>query len=115
MVKETRHAVSTAIQEWDQGAWCLAAIALRGQGQSDPRLRAAADVVLEGLHLLDADGQLAGVPAEAVRQVAGQASAPLLLTSALARGAAVSWADQSDEALIAQGQMSGRMAGAQQY
>jgi protein-L-isoaspartate O-methyltransferase len=101
-----------SIQAWDEGAWCLAAVALRGRRDADPLLRTAADGVLHAIGLIDGGGRLVGVPAAAADQVASQAATPLMLTSALVAGEASSWAAQSDAALLAQGHTSAQLTAA---
>jgi SAM-dependent methyltransferase len=92
--------------EWDRAAWCLAAIALvldpeRTGNQTD----AAADVLTAANVHIDR-GALADALAG---QLSSSATAPLLQIAALLRGDQA-WAEQSDEALIAQGRSSAQAA-----
>jgi protein-L-isoaspartate O-methyltransferase len=113
VAQEQSRSTAEFIQAWDQAAWSLAALALRGAADASPRLRASADDVLSALGLLEGPGGgLVGVPPQAVDPVASQAAAPLLLTSALVAGADSAWTAQSDAALLAQGRMSSQMAAA---
>lgn len=94
------------IQHWDQGAWCLAALALGlGGGAAEEQ---AGDV----RRVLDALGvePMEAVPDGALRaQLAAQASAPLLQVAALLTGRRA-WLDLPDEALVAQGRTSAQSA-----
>jgi SAM-dependent methyltransferase len=87
----------------DQGAWQLAALATALGGGQDPALAAAARVVLAALGLPEHAGDSSGATAE---QLAHRAAAPLLQAAAVVSGQAAGWAQQSDEALLAQGRAS---------
>lgn len=90
----------------EQSAWTTAALTLALGAGSRPDLREAAVEVVRasGLPLDD------GWSDETQRtMLAAQAAAPLLQTARIVAGAA--WAEQSDEALLAQGRASGRAAG----
>lgn len=98
---------ATAIGQWvrdcERGAWCLAALSLTARDQGGS-LAAAAAAVLESAGLpVDSLAASAFTPA----QLEGMGSAALLKTVGLLTGRDVSWADQSDETLRAQGQSSG--------
>jgi SAM-dependent methyltransferase len=88
----------------DQSAWSLAAlsIVLGNSGTAELR-RSAEDLV----RVLDLDTH---ADPERSRSMAGQAAAPLLQTAALLRGTTDSWADQTDDALLAQGRASAQGA-----
>ncbi len=115
--------LSSAISRWDEGTWCLAALAIgtgvggagagaradAGTGGADGALAEAAREVLAAAGLgpaLVAPGELPFSPA----QLAGMASSPLLQTAALVSGPHEGWAGQSEAALAAQGQASGAAA-----
>ena len=100
------------MQQWDESSWCLAALALTaGERDSadDARTRAARGVVAAS-GLLAADGRLLLPDGASSRQVAAQATQPLLLLAATMAGQEASWMALPDEALIAQGEASGQMA-----
>jgi len=102
------------IGQWDQGATCLAALAVAaGAGPADagtagPLVAAAREVMAAaGLgHELASPERLPFSPA----QLTGMAAAPLLQAAALVDGPKAAWAAQSDSALTAQGQASGSAA-----
>jgi Methyltransferase domain len=95
------------ISAWDQAAWSLAALAFVAAGDRPPDVTAAAQQLLKHCGITAAPGQpVPGLDGWTPRQVASQAAAPLHQASALASGRAISWADQSDAALLAQGQAS---------
>jgi predicted O-methyltransferase YrrM len=96
-----------AIAAWDQAAWNLAALALVAAGNRPPDLTAAAQQLLSVCGITAAPGQpVPGGDATTAQQIASQATAPLHQAAALASGHIVSWSDQSDEALLAQGRAS---------
>lgn len=90
------------VQQWDQGVWCLAALA---RSLQDPTDEAAAEV-LTALGL----GDVRAAAGPLAAQVAAQASAPLAQAAQLVSGRSVTWADQPDEALLAQGAASAQAA-----
>jgi hypothetical protein len=107
----------SAMQAWDQGAWCLAGLALTtranggGQSSAAPELVAAAQRLVAAAGLVDAPGDpLRGVPAVGQQRMASQAAASLHLTSALVSGGDLTWATHTDEALRAQGEASAQAA-----
>jgi len=76
-------------------------------GDGPPGLTEAAQQLLKCLGITAAPGQqVTGLDGSAAQQISSQAAAPLHQASALASGRAVSWSDQSDAALLAQGQAS---------
>ena len=96
-----------AIAAWDQAAWSLAALALVAAGNEPPDITAAAQQLLSVSGLTAAPGQpVPGGDTATARQIASQAAAPLYQAAALASGRAISWSDQSDQALLAQGRAS---------
>ena len=96
-----------AIAAWDQAAWSLAALALVAAGNGPPDITAAAQQLLSVSGLTAAPGQpVPGGDTATARQTASQAAAPLYQAAALASGRAISWSDQSDQALLAQGRAS---------
>jgi SAM-dependent methyltransferase len=87
----------------DQAAWTTAALVLSLRDQAPTPLADAAGEVLAALGL--------DLPALAERDAAAaaaQAAAPLLQAAAAVRGEAELWAQQPDEALLAQGLASAR-------
>lgn len=95
------------IAAWDQAAWSLAALALVAADNGPPDITAAAQQLLSACGIKAAPGQL--VPAGDIatnQQIANQAAAPLHQAATLASGRVISWSDQSDEALLAQGRAS---------
>src|SRR5215470_3029153 len=95
------------VSAWDQAAWCLAALAVVAGGDGPPDITEAAQQLLKCRGITTAPGQpVTGLDGSAARQIASQAAAPLHQASALASGRAISWSDQSDAALLAQGQAS---------
>ena len=95
------------ISAWDQAAWSLAALALVAAGQGPRDITESAQQLLKCRGITAAPGQpVTGPDGSAARQIASQAAAPLHQASALASGRAISWSDQSDAALLAQGQAS---------
>ena len=93
----------------DRAAWAAAALALvTGDGPDNDQRRAAQ-------HVLDALGLTTDVlsgPGIDRAGVAAQAAAPLLQTSALLTTGGNLWADQPDEAILAQGRASAQGAAA---
>ena len=92
-----------SIAEWDRGAWCLAALRLAARRDSDDALLQAAQSVLAAAGLTDAIARSPFTPP----QLEALASGSLLKAAALATGRSPSWADHTDETLLAQGQVSG--------
>jgi SAM-dependent methyltransferase len=93
-----------AIAAWDQAAWSLAALALVAAGDGPPGITATAQQLLSACGITAAPGQpVPGGDTAAARQLASLAAAPLHQAAALASGRAISWSDQSDQALLAQG------------
>jgi SAM-dependent methyltransferase len=103
--------VNQLLHTWDQGAWCLAALALDGRDDAPLQLRAAAYGVLAALGLVDAvDGGLAGVEPALLAKVGAQAAAPLHFTSALLAGREIAWDANDEDGLRAQGEASAQGA-----
>lgn len=96
-------AITEPVREWERGAWCLAALALAAGGQGGSLAAAAAEVLESAGLPVDA---LAASPFTAA-QLEGIGSAALLKTVGVLTGREASWAEQSDEALRAQGESSG--------
>lgn len=94
------------ISAGDRAAWQLAAITIALRDADDP-LTAAAQALVQALGL-DADEALSMGASRG--QLAAQTAAPLLQTAALVGSGAVSWSDQPDDALIAQGHASAQGA-----
>ncbi|HEY2442879.1 MAG TPA: class I SAM-dependent methyltransferase [Streptosporangiaceae bacterium] len=95
------------IAAWDQAAWSLAALALVAAGDGPPEITAAAQQLLGASGITAAPGQPApGTDTATAQQIANQATAPLHQAVALASGRVISWSDQSDQALLAQGRAS---------
>jgi 2-polyprenyl-3-methyl-5-hydroxy-6-metoxy-1,4-benzoquinol methylase len=97
--------LTKAVAGWENGAWCLAALALSRRPGDEP-LAAAAEEVLAaaGFTASAADGSFTP------EQLAGLAATPLLQTSALVEGRSRRWSDHGDATLRAQGQASGSAA-----
>jgi predicted O-methyltransferase YrrM len=96
-----------AIAAWDQAAWNLAALALVAAGDGPPDMTSAARQLLSVSGITGAPGQpVPGVDAMTAQPIASMAAAPLHQAAALASGRAVTWSDQSDQALLAQGRAS---------
>jgi hypothetical protein len=90
----------------DRAAWTNAALVLALQDLGSEQLQRAAAELLRAVGL-----DLAHEPNEGDRVgVAAQAAAPLLQTAALLSGAGQLWANQTDDALIAQGRASAQGA-----
>jgi SAM-dependent methyltransferase len=103
--------LQASIQAWDEAAWSLAALALTGLDNSTPELTAAARELLAAAGLTGTSGNpLPGPGTSASRPVASQAAASLHQASAVARGHGTDWGNQSDEALLAQGNASAQAA-----
>jgi hypothetical protein len=99
-------AMQEVLHRGDQTAWSTTALVLALQGRGSAEVQATAADLLRALGL-----DLAQVPNHLDRQRrAAQAAAPLLLTAAVLNGDVESWADQPDEALIAQGRASAQGA-----
>lgn len=95
---------ATIIETADQGAWQLAAFTLALRGE-DGALATAAQDLVRALGCADLGPE--GAPRD---QLAAQTAASLLQTAALVGGGAVSWSDQTDDALVAQGHASAQGA-----
>jgi hypothetical protein len=93
----------------DRAAWTSAALALVSGEQGAPEHRRAAQSLLDVLGLRS--DALSGPEIDRVG-VSAQAAAPLLQTSALLRSGGNLWADQPDEAILAQGRASAQGAAA---
>jgi predicted O-methyltransferase YrrM len=99
------------LQTWDEGAWCLAALAVGARAEHSVELTAAAQEVLAAAGVMDSPGGgLLGVSSSTPQQLAGQAAAPLHITSALVSGGRKTWEANSDAALLAQGEASAQAA-----
>jgi SAM-dependent methyltransferase len=98
--------LSALMHAGDQAAWSTAALVLALRGDASPALVDAARQVVDGMGL-DLGAALAGRTPAAP---AAQAAAPLLQAAAVVRGGVTAWAEQPDEALLAQGLASGRGA-----
>jgi SAM-dependent methyltransferase len=99
--------LQAAIAAWDQAAWSLAALALVAAGDGSPDRTAAARQLLTACGITAVPGRpepQGDTPTS--QQIANQAAAPLHQAAALASGRTINWSDQSDEALLAQGQAS---------
>lgn len=98
-------AVTEQMQGWDEGAWCLAAVAV-ALVDADQTRRDAAMGVLDAAGVLPVELPPGSTPA----QVAAQAAAPLTTIASLVTGLTAGWMALPDEALLAQGEASGQMA-----
>lgn len=94
--------VQQLMHKGDTAAWSMAALSLVLSGKLTEQEREAALALLAALGL-NAPEDLVGLDATAL---AAQAAAPLMQASALVRGEAGSWAEQSDDALRMQGRAS---------
>ncbi|MGR7026177.1 SAM-dependent methyltransferase [Geodermatophilus sp. URMC 62] len=106
MTESSEERLSALMHAGDQAAWSTAALVLALRGDGPPALVDAARRVVDDMGL-DLGAALAGRPPAGT---AAQASAPLLQAAAVVRGEAAAWAEQPDEALLAQGLASGRGA-----
>jgi len=94
----------------DRAVWASAALALAAGHGGTGELRGAAEEVLDALGIvIDRPGDEAGADPIYRAGVAAQAAAPLLQTSALLTRGQV-WAEQTDEAILAQGRASAQGA-----
>jgi SAM-dependent methyltransferase len=93
------------IGRWDQGAWCLAALALTLSDAADEDQRRAADEVLRALGIAAAED----LPEPSRSRIGAQATAPLVQIAALLGGRRA-WLEQPDDALLAQGRSSAQAA-----
>jgi SAM-dependent methyltransferase len=101
--------LGAAIAGWDQGATCLAALALAadtGQTAAGGPLVGAAREVMAAAGLGAVLASLDRLPFTPA-QLEGMATSPLMQAAALARGPRGTWADHSDATLTAQGRASG--------
>jgi hypothetical protein len=99
-----------AVQQFDEAAWQLAALVLvLDDGASSAAVRQAAAEVVKAAGL---DEAVRAVDPALRTPLAGQARSPLLQTAALVSGRIDQWAQQPDEALLAQGRASGQGAAA---
>ncbi len=101
--------LSGAIGQWDQGAICLAALAVAADDRATGSLAAAAREVMTTAGFGDILAVAERLPF-APAQLRGMAASPLLQAAALIGGDYETWAAQSDSALTAQGQASGSTA-----
>jgi SAM-dependent methyltransferase len=93
-----------AIAAWDQAAWNLAALACAAADDGPTDITAAARRLLGTCGITGTPGQpVPGADAATAQQIANLAAAPLHQAAALASGSAITWSDQSDQALLAQG------------
>src|SRR4051794_5781439 len=99
--------LSAAIGQWDQGATCLAALAVTADAEATSPLVAAAREGLSAAGL--ADVQRARLPFSPV-QLRSMFASPLLQAAALVDGSAAGWDERSDSMLAAQGHASGSAA-----
>lgn len=111
-ITQTRD-LAAAVQQWDEAAWSLAAVALAARDDSGPELTAAARQLLAAAGVIsDPAAPLAGLlPTSTAEQTASQAAAPLHQAAALASGRGIDWSGHSDQALLAQGRASAQAAG----
>jgi hypothetical protein len=93
----------------DRAAWTAAALTLVAGERGADDQRRAAQVVLDALGVSIED--VSGPEVDRVG-ISAQAAAPLLQTSALLRSGGHLWADQPDEAILAQGRASAQGASA---
>ena len=92
------------VEDWKSGAWCLAALAT-ADGGGGPLARAAGELLAASGSTLE---QLPpGLTAEGMRA----AATAVLTQAAQVASTGSAWAEQSDEALLAQGRSSGQAAG----
>jgi SAM-dependent methyltransferase len=111
MTNSAQPDLRTSIQAWDEAAWSLAAVALAASEAGAPELTAAARELLAAAGLAGVPGDPApGLGNPGPGQVASQAAASLQQASALLRSRGDGWPDQSDEALLAQGNTSAQAA-----
>lgn len=96
----------TLMHRGEQAAWSLAALAVALSRQGTRAQQQAARTVLSVMNF-DVDGDLGAISRD---RASAQAAAPLLQTAAVVNGNADSWAEQSDEALLAQGRASAQGA-----
>src|SRR3954451_4899133 len=100
--------IASAIGGWDQGASCLAALAVAIDPDADEALRSAAGEVMAAAGLGDLLGALEPL-AFTAPQLRGMAASPLLQGAALVAGSD-GWGSQNEAALSAQGLASGSAA-----
>src|SRR4051794_6938421 len=101
--------IASAIGGWDQGASCLAALAVALDTEAGEALRSAAREVMAAAGLGELVGGLERLGFTA-SQLRGMAASPLLQGAALVAGSD-GWGSQSEAALSAQGQASGSAGG----
>jgi SAM-dependent methyltransferase len=101
--------VTGLIGQWDQGALCLAALAVAADRNAAGGLAAAAHDVMAAAGLADVLASPERLPFSPA-QLSGMAAAPVLQAATVLSGGYDSWAAQSDSALIAQGRASGSTA-----
>lgn len=94
------------MREVEQAVWSAAAWVLTLDGRGDSPLERAASDVVRTLGLASDPG----LDDSTSRAMVAQTVAPIHQVSALLREGSGSWADQSDDALLAQGRASGRAA-----
>ena len=107
MPAPTEDRVQAFLHRSDQSVWSTAALIVELEGLGSRELQRAASDVLRLLELHSGDDP---GPMDAQR-MAARAAAPVHQVAALLRGDGLLWADQSDEALLAQGNAS-RLGGA---
>ena len=100
--------LNSFLHNGDQAIWSTAALVLVIQGAASQEQQGAARAVLEASGLQG----MASLGAEETGGLAAQAAAPIHQVAALLRSEGQMWADQSDEALLAQGRASARGAAA---
>ena len=108
MTETARDQLNSLLGSGDQAIWSIAAVVLAIQGAASEEQHTAAWAVLKARGL---DG-VASLRAEEAGGLAAQAAAPIHQVAALLRGEGQMWADQSDEALFAQGRASAQGAAA---
>ena len=106
MPAPTEDRLQAFLHRSDQSVWSTAALIVELEGLGSRELQRAAAEVLRLLELHSGDGP---GPMDA-QGMAARAAAPVHQVAALLRGDGLLWADQSDEALLAQGNAS-RLAG----
>ena len=111
MTSSAQPDLRASIQAWDEAAWSLAALALAASGAAAPELTSAARELLAAAGLAAVHGDPPPDPGNPdPGQIASEAAASLEQASALLRGRGSGWQDQSDEALLAQGNTSAQAA-----
>jgi SAM-dependent methyltransferase len=101
MTTDTTTDVLALTGDWERGLWALASVVLAAE-QADTPIGSAARQVLDALSLPGGSAPAHGD----VRAFTAQVKAPLLQAASLIGQDRFSWFEQSDEALLAQGQAS---------